>query len=86
MSLSGYHKIYGNSPQTFKNWFEGKYWKMFKNKVIVTLDCNIILNSYDIYLEILFARVLVFDAFVGCISIAFVIVLLSVINHNLNSK
>ena len=37
---------------------------MFKNKVVVTLDCNIRLNSYDIYLEILFAGMIIFDAFI----------------------
>ena len=44
------------------------------------------LNSYDIYLEILFARMIVFDEFIGSISITFVLVLLFVIIHNLNSK
>ena len=59
---------------------------MFENKVILILDCNNWLNSYDIYLEILFARMIVFNAFIGSISITFVLFLLFVINHNLNSK
>ena len=44
------------------------------------------LNSYDISLEILFAGMIVFDKFIGSISITFVLVLLFVIIHNLNSK
>ena len=57
---------------------------MFENKVIATLDCNIRLNSYDIYLEILFGRMIVFDAFIGSISIIFVLVLIP--GHNSQFK
>ena len=40
----------------------------------------------DIDLEILFARMIVFDEFIGSTSITFVLILLFVIIQDLNSK